>query len=204
MGKKKPEYYNYYGSEAEDYGTSKWMKRNQAETTSRALELLDSELFEDSEIEYESSMALDIGAGTGFSTEIIKETGLNVIAMDLSYDMLKQNQCLFCVLADMRQLPFRDNIFDIIISISAFNFTTSGAKSLNEKKKFIDKSISELYRVSTERCKIAIEFYPEQQEIEMFLESAKRCQFTGGLMIDNPNAKTEKKFLLLKKHKNNS
>ncbi len=200
MGKKRPDYYNYYGSEAEEYGSSKWMKRNQMETTARALDLLESDLFEtQSELKYEDVLALDIGAGTGYSTETMSESGLKVIAIDLSYDMLKQNPSPFCVVADMRQLPFRNSLFDIIISISAFNFTTSGAKSLSEKKQLIEKSISELRRAGTERCKIAIEFYPQQQEIDIFLESAKKLCFKGGLMIDNPKSKSEKKYLLLHK-----
>jgi len=199
MARKRPEYNEYSGINAEEYGSSRWMKKNQIEVTQRALELLESSLFDNQEIDPESTLCLDIGAGTGYSTDQITEYGLKTIAMDLSFDMLQQNENLFKIVADLRQLPFRDSKFNVIISISAFNFASSGAKSLDEKQSLIIKSLNELKRVSTEDVRIAIEFYPEKVDLDLFLSVSKKLDFEGGLMIDKHGKKAEKKFLILKK-----
>ena len=58
MARKRPEYNEYSGINAEEYGSSRWMKKNQIEVTQRALELLESSLFDNQEIGPESRFVL--------------------------------------------------------------------------------------------------------------------------------------------------
>jgi 18S rRNA (guanine1575-N7)-methyltransferase len=202
LARKRPEFYNYYGSEAEEYASSQWMKENQEETTERAVDLMESDFLGGLiPQEPEHVIVLDIGAGCGYSTDILNEYGFVTIAMDLSIDMLSKNQNENRILADLRQHPFRNTIIDYIISVSAFNFASSGAKSKDEKKRLITKSIEELYRISKPNSRIVIEFYPEKEELDMFLDAFRKIGFDGGLIIDDPDTKTEKKFAILKRKK---
>ncbi len=64
---------------------------------------------------------LDIACGTGYWTHIAAETAKNIIACDLAREMItearKKNyrKSPFFVIADLEQLPFADNAFDIIL-----------------------------------------------------------------------------------------
>ena len=206
MGKnkqKRPTTDAYYGSEADEYGSSRWMARNQIQTTLLAIKLLNAEeLGGSTELSLGESMVLDIGCGTGYSTDAILSTYLNTIGIEISRDMLVQAAARTAgiwIQADMRHLPLRNTIFDSIISISAFNFASSGAHSLQEVKDLIRSAVTNVERVLTHHGKVVIEFYPTKAEEPLFLAEFKRIGMEGGLMIHEPQTKREKKFLLLKK-----
>ncbi|QEE16921.1 class I SAM-dependent methyltransferase [Promethearchaeum syntrophicum] len=197
----------YFGLEAEAYGSSKWMARNQIQTTQKVLDLLESEQI-GGKIKSKSlkSLFLDIGCGTGFSSHTILQSNFQnrVIGVDVSSDMIKQckkNSDLHLILADMRYSPFRSNIFNYIISISAFNFASAGAQSKNQMKKFIQKALESLERTLIKKGRAGIEFYPTKTEELLFVNGLKKLNFIGGLLIEQPNSKREKKFLILKKIK---
>lgn len=195
----------YFGMDAKAYGTSKWMAKNQIQTTQKVLELLESEQIGGQIInKSEKSIFLDIGCGTGFSSHTILNSNFEnrVIGIDLSLDMI--NQCeksfdLHLILADMRYSPFRLETFNYIISISAFNFASAGAQSKNQLKILIQKALNALEKSLTYEGRAGIEFYPNKTEEIFFVNGLKRLNFTGGLLIEQPNSKREKKFLILKK-----
>jgi len=194
----------YFGEKAEFYAKSKWMARNQMKSTLRALELLiDSRIGGKLSYPPDTTLVLDLGCGSGFSTHILESNGFYTIGLDNSYDMLEQNlekatPCKRHVVCGMIEaLPFRNKCFDFIISISAFNFILEQVPH-HEKKKLL-KSVSEkVASVLKADGKAIIEFYPKKEDIPLYMEAMKQY-FGGGLVIDNPNQRKEQKFLILKK-----
>lgn len=87
-------------------------------------------------------LLLDIGAGTGISTEPFEEQAI-CIALDPSIEMLKQYKGMK-VAAKAEFLPFKDNIFDTIISVTALHHAD------------IKEALKEIKRVSKSSAQIAI------------------------------------------------
>jgi malonyl-CoA O-methyltransferase len=87
-------------------------------------------------------LLLDIGAGTGISTKPF-EKQTKCIALDPSLEMLKQYNGLK-VQAKAESLPFKDNTFDTIISLTALHHTN------------IKKSLKEIKRVAKNNAQIAL------------------------------------------------
>jgi len=85
-------------------------------------------------------LALDLGCGTGNYTLELYKRGFDVVGADLSLEMLKiAKQKLPNVpflKADAYNLPFKDSTFDLVMSITMFEF-------LKEP----EKAVSEIYRV---------------------------------------------------------
>ncbi len=205
MGGERPNIHSYYGVEAEDYGRSKWMKRNQQKTTKRAIVLLLSEkLGSDLQLIPEEQMFLEIGCGTGYSTEVLILNGFRTIGIEISPDMISQADISYykdvhLIMADMRNLPLREAQCDHCISISAFNFASEGGSTEKDFYEGIDKSVQELHRELKSKGRAVIEFYPTEEEQKAFLSSLKHHSFEGGLLIENQDTRKEKKYLLLKK-----
>lgn len=67
---------------------------------------------------------LDLGAGSGFLSEILKKnTNFNkMVSMDLSYNFLKTNKNLFKVNCDALKMPFKKYSFDTVLSSSAIHW----------------------------------------------------------------------------------
>ncbi len=203
MGKKKrPTIHAYFGTEAEEYGHSKWMKRNQQKTARYSMILLESEQLGGKLLHpLDEQKILDIGCGTGYSSEIISSTGSRVIGIEISPDMIYQidkNSAIHPILADMRYIPLRDSKINHAISISAFNFASEGGRTEEDFLTGIERSIIEVARNLSENGRVVIEFYPTQKELEIFMKFLKQHHFTGGLLIENQGTKKEKKYLLLK------
>ncbi|MHA1602397.1 MAG: class I SAM-dependent methyltransferase, partial [Promethearchaeota archaeon] len=101
----------YFGMEADAYGNSQWMARNQIKTTEQALQFMESpELGGNFTDTKEELIFLDIGCGTGYSSHTILGIGARVIGLDFSEDMLSNCPSdfdLHLIHGDMRYLPFR-------------------------------------------------------------------------------------------------
>jgi len=81
------------------------------------------------------SLLLDVGAGTGISTEFFKEKfGCLCVALDPSWEMLKQYEGNK-VIGNAENLPFKNNMFDVVVSVTALHHCD------------IDKAIKEMLRV---------------------------------------------------------
>ena len=84
-----------------------------------------------------SSPILDIGTGTGLLAKHLK---LSVIGVDFSHKMLKQNHGIRCQ-ADWASLPFKDESFATIFSISALQTNLNKPmKKLTEMRRVLKPS----------------------------------------------------------------
>ncbi|MBS3175298.1 class I SAM-dependent methyltransferase [Candidatus Woesearchaeota archaeon] len=101
---------------------------------------------------------LDIGSGTGISTNYFK---CNCFGLDPSFKMLKFSKDLkVCGYAE--NLPFKENTFDIIIAVTSFH-------------NFIDfrKAILEIKRVSKKNAKIVITVMKKSSYLEQITDLIK-------------------------------
>lgn len=91
-------------------------------------------------LEPSDGWALDIGAGTGWTTAGLARKGYQTVAVDISADHkleLARHHCvsgLFFerVLADMNHLPFRDGSFSLALSSAALHHSRDLGASLRE------------------------------------------------------------------------
>ena len=81
---------------------------------------------------------LDAGCGTGiFSRDFLAE-GVRVVGLDLSGPMLNRavkktaGYSFFGVRGDILHLPFKDNSFDKVISVTAFEFIADARSAVDE------------------------------------------------------------------------
>ncbi len=83
----------------------------------------------------EENTLLDVGCGTGFSSEIFN---CRIIGIEPSREMVKKNKTsenseLFQGRAE--HLPFKDGIFDVIICVTAIHKFENPRKALEEMKR---------------------------------------------------------------------
>ncbi len=197
----RPDLDEYFGLEAEAYGSSQWMARNQIHTTETALNMLEDAQIGGLILEPKDQLLfLDIGCGTGYSSHTILSQGSRVIGIDFSQDMLQEcspDPNLHLIHADMRFIPLRSNQVDHAISISAFNFAAAHAKSRRQMELKIGQAFKCIQHIVKNQGHIVIEFYPTKLEEEVFLATLKHYPFIGGMYIMFPKTKKEKKFLML-------
>jgi len=87
------------------------------------------------------TIALDIASGTGNVARHLQSFGLEVVACDLSFDMLKRNDSRYRIRCDVGYLPFKSNSFNLITTYSAFHHFPDFTIALKE-----------ICRVSTKSC----------------------------------------------------
>lgn len=208
----------YHGENAKFYAESKWMARIQMETASRLYDLLEDDRIGGKISEnFQNIILLDLGCGNGFSMLVFEDLGFDtIIGVDLSMDMLNENriqekgikkqdqkrkQERILINASIENLPLRIKSVDHVISISAFNFILNDSMSYEKKKEILTKISKDLYGLINDYGKITIEFYPKDLDIELYLKIFK-SNFTGGLIVDLPGLRKEKKYLMLQKKKN--
>lgn len=86
----------------------------------------------------QAEIILDAGCGTGIFTLDILSLGAHVIGLDISQPMLmraaqKAKTYPFqIVLADMSSLPFQDNSFDKVVSVTALEFLKDAKRAVKE------------------------------------------------------------------------
>lgn len=82
----------------------------------------------------------DVGCGTGLYTEELCRLGANVVGIDISPEMLEiaaQKTIKYCskiefVEGDAASLPFNDNSFDLVFSVTAMEFFQKPKQCLHE------------------------------------------------------------------------
>lgn len=95
-------------------------------------------------------------------------------------------------------LPFRPGSFDGAISISALQWLCYASSSDQDPRLRINRFFSSLYSVLRKDAKAVLQFYPESSEQAVLLaQSASKCGFAGGLVVDYPNSSKAKKFYLV-------
>ncbi len=75
-------------------------------------------------LQSKSGKALDLGCGTGNYTLELKKRGFDVIGLDASEGMLQvaRSKGLNCIKGDAYSLPFPDRSFDLVLSVTMFEF----------------------------------------------------------------------------------
>jgi 18S rRNA (guanine1575-N7)-methyltransferase len=190
------------------------MERNQKRATILCIQYLFDDKLQDNEedgIQIEDPyLILDLGCGTGFSSEVLIENNFNVIGVDILPDMLgkareknkffRNQRMRGLILADVRNLPFKINVIDHIISISSYNFILHGKDGYGEKVQLLNKTARDLSKVLKKRGRAIIEFYPKnEEELNIFNKSFINNGFNGYMVKNNPTQKSGQIFLLLKK-----
>ncbi|MHA1193620.1 MAG: class I SAM-dependent methyltransferase [Promethearchaeota archaeon] len=203
---------SYIGSMSNDYNESIWMERNQKKTTSICIQYLYDKKLNDvdqgrTEIE-ENSLLLDLGCGTGFSSEIISNHGFRVVGVDILKDMLfkagekkrlySEYRKIEFILADINFLPLREMKFDHILSVSAYNFITHGLLESKEKEKILNTTARYLHKILKPFGRIIIEFYPlDEQELNSYISSFINNGFNGFLIKKHDKQKSGQTFILI-------
>lgn len=205
---------SYLAEKSYEYDNSKWMERNQKKTTLLCLQYLFDEKLDNvgkKDVLYKKPyLILDLGCGTGFSSEILITSGLKVIGVDILFDMLikakskiphlENGSNLYLILADMKYLPIRPKSINHIISISAYNFILHEKKDYKDKNKTLNNTAKSLKRILKSNGRIIIELYPNnEEELNLFSSSFTDNGFNGFMIKQNPKQKKGQTFLLLKR-----
>ncbi|EGV64872.1 hypothetical protein CANTEDRAFT_120978 [Yamadazyma tenuis ATCC 10573] len=186
----------YNDDESFKYTSNSRVQMIQAKMTLRALDLLNLE-------SEEPHLILDLGCGSGLSGEILTEEGYNWIGMDIAPSMLATaidrgiEGDLF--LSDLGNgVPFRAGTFDAAISISAIQWLCNADSSGSDPKKRLMTFFNTLYASLKRGGKFVAQFYPKtDDQTESILGAAKVAGFGGGLIIDEPESKRNKKYYLV-------
>ena len=208
---------DYIKDKAEEYNSSRWMERNQKRATLLSIQYLFDENLNNIDTMVnkmgDQFLILDLGCGTGYSSEVLIENNFRVIGIDKLPDMLlkaKEKKTRICkklhflelILADINFLPIRIKSMEYIISISSYNFITYGSQNYNEKLKLINDTARYLNKILKKNGRIVIEFYPkDDQELAIFNNSFTKNGFEGFMVKSNPKQKSGQTFLLLRNDK---
>lgn len=101
---------------------------------------------------------LDVGCGTGISLERFQNKCKKIIGIDPNKELLKQCKGK-TILGKAEKLPFKDNSFDIVVSLTSLHHTN------------LKKSVSEIKRVA--KSQIAISFLKKSKKLELAKELLK-------------------------------
>jgi SAM-dependent methyltransferase len=190
------EFYNtpqeyYQGDILYNYTRSKSMMRTQEKITKRAIEILGDP--------DPTCRILDIGMGCGFSTSYLYLNGYNVLGIDLIYEMLNSYKIseLNPINADMKYLPFRNNTFDYVISISAMQWIINKLNP-SERSIMLRLLAGRLKNILKLNGKAVIQLYTLSQDIlkDIGRTFAEFGEFEGNFIIDNPKSNVKKKIYL--------
>lgn len=147
----------------------------------------------------ENSFVLDAGCGSGFSMESATAISKNIFGFDISQELLlvaKRKGIKNLVRADFENIPFRENIFDAIISVSALQWFYP--KDEHDVKDHYTKIAKEFFRLLKSGGKAGLQFYPAT---EREWEIAVKCfrKLFGGYIIEEGEGRKRKRYLILEK-----
>jgi 18S rRNA (guanine1575-N7)-methyltransferase len=92
---------------------------------------------------------------------------------------------------------FRPGSFDGCVSISALQWLCNADHRNHVPQRRLKRFFQTLYNCLARGARAVFQFYPQDpQQMSMITESAMRCGFSGGLVVDYPNSKKAKKYYL--------
>ncbi|KAI5171499.1 18S rRNA (guanine1575-N7)-methyltransferase [Nematocida sp. LUAm3] len=191
----------YTGEVAEKYDRSSSLNNIQGKITERCLGILNDP---------KDALVLDIGCGSGISTEKIIDNGNYVIGVDISIEMLvlaqKRMQSVhydessaekvsdFCLVDIGAGLPFRSASFDYAVSVSVLQWLVVQ----KDYKKLLSAFFYTLYDILKSKGMAVLQYYPEtDQHMEDIMKYAKKFGFSGGTLLENQESKKKKKTYLV-------
>ena len=157
------------------------------------------------------ALVLDIGCGSGLSGDALASAGHAWVGLDVSPDMLaiahargcgagggEDGGCGELLLGDMGHgFGFRAGMFDGAISVSALQWLCYSDRKGHRSGARLEAFFAALYRALRRGARAALQFYPESEaQLELITTCAKRTGFTGGLVVDFPDSKRNKKYYL--------
>ncbi|KAG1877975.1 S-adenosyl-L-methionine-dependent methyltransferase [Suillus subalutaceus] len=188
----------YYGdAEAKKYTQNTRNQQIQADMTYRALELLNIP-------PDEPAFLLDIGCGSGLSSEILEEEGHIWAGVDIAPSMLEValerdiDGDLF--LQDIGQgFGFRPGSFDGAISISVLQWLLNAETShpTSSPPHRLTRFFTTLHSALRNPSRAVFQFYPtSDDQIQLITSIAQKAGFGGGVVVDYPNSKKARKVFL--------
>jgi SAM-dependent methyltransferase len=192
----------YTLEESKRYDNNSGMKKTQTILTNDCLEIYYSKRKNSKKTEI-----LDVGCGTGFSIEYLKNLGYyNVVGIEPSQEMLKycKEKKFFAYLGGFEDLlkikEIENKTFDLILSISALQWVIANKQEM-EIKNIIKKIGKALLLKLKEKGIVVIQFYPRSENIfEIVKNSFSRAGFKVSEYIKNlGNSKKQKYFIILEK-----
>ena len=89
-----------------------------------------------------NNRTLEICAGTGIVSKMLKKNGWNVVMLDSSQEMLQRSEEKNYIIGDMHELPFDDNSFQMVVCRQGLQYAN------------LEKVFQEVYRVSKKEFRI--------------------------------------------------
>jgi len=184
----------YTEDEANRYNQSTGMKKTQEELTKIALSLASSIL------NNPSISIFDIGCGTGFSLEYLRDLGyLSLKGIDPSREMIKiaKSKKLDVKIGGFQDLSKIYEKYDLILSISALQWVISN-KSEIEIKNIIKKIAKDLKKILKEDGISIFQFYPDSEFVfQTVFNAFKRLFINTEMFIYNSDSLKKRKFFLI-------
>lgn len=90
------------------------------------------EYLDNNKISLKNKKILDVGSGTGISTEFFE----GAIGLEPEIEMIKQGS-YNAIQGDAENLPFKDNTFDVVISVTAIHNVEDFEKAILEIKRVL-------------------------------------------------------------------
>lgn len=184
---------------------AKGQSRIQHDLAAKTLANLSSQFPGVLEIEGSSPVALDIGCGLGFASDILVNAGYTAVGIDILIDMtrLSSNRApveynanrgrYHRIAASATCMPLRAGTFDLAISTSALQWLGTAEQEV--------VFAAEIAQVMTAGGAIAFQYYPRSSQDLMLLGAAiKQAGFEGGVLVENvKNPRKRKNYLLARK-----
>ncbi|KAI5180271.1 18S rRNA (guanine1575-N7)-methyltransferase [Nematocida sp. AWRm80] len=191
----------YTGEIAEKYSTSTSLNNIQSKITEKCLDIMNNPT---------DSLILDIGCGSGISTERILDDNNYVIGIDISIEMLRlaqnkidnlfygeipaNNHVDFGKVDIGQGLPFKTASFDYAVSVSVLQWLTVQPNST----KLLNAFFYTLYDVLKSDSTAVLQYYPEtDKHMDQIMKIASKHGFYGGTLIENQDSKKKKKTYLI-------
>ncbi len=192
----------YTVKEAKRYDSSSGMRRAQMELTSLAFDI-----YKEKYRDFGKDIGiLDIGCGTGFSLEYLKENGYKkLIGIEPSKEMLAlcRAKGFKCYLGDFENIPkeVTKAKYGLIISISALQWVLVNKQEL-EVKNLVKKLGKTFKGLLKEDGIVVIQYYPPNEDTnEIVVSGFERAGFETETYVYNKDSKKKRKYFLALKPK---